>query len=144
MFTTSCFIRKNTPELRKKLENLGYKHLQDASGGWDEKGINKCRLLWTETDGCYWHGYIESEPKSFVKDHIDCGENEDLFLALAALREDTDKHQWFTDGTRWYRCPLRSHLMLLTHSNSEYERKLICYSKKATVEELIEHFTTNQ
>ena len=24
MFTTPCFIRKNTPELRKKLEELGY------------------------------------------------------------------------------------------------------------------------
>lgn len=24
MFTQSCFIRKNTPELRKKLEELGY------------------------------------------------------------------------------------------------------------------------
>ena len=26
MFTTPCFIRKNTPELRKKLEELGYKY----------------------------------------------------------------------------------------------------------------------
>lgn len=25
MFTQSCFIRKNTPGLRKKLEDLGYK-----------------------------------------------------------------------------------------------------------------------
>ena len=24
-FTTPCFIRKNTPELRKKLEELGYR-----------------------------------------------------------------------------------------------------------------------
>lgn len=26
-FTTPCFIRKNTPELRKKLEELGYEIL---------------------------------------------------------------------------------------------------------------------
>ena len=26
MFTTPCFIKKNTPELRKKLEELGYKY----------------------------------------------------------------------------------------------------------------------
>lgn len=25
MFTTLCFIRKNTPKLREKLEKLGYK-----------------------------------------------------------------------------------------------------------------------
>lgn len=26
-FATPCFIRKNTPELRKKLEELGYNYL---------------------------------------------------------------------------------------------------------------------
>lgn len=31
-FTTPCFIRKNTPELRKKLEELGYEIL---GGNWD-------------------------------------------------------------------------------------------------------------
>ena len=30
MFTTPCFIRKNTPELRKKLEELGY-----TNGAWE-------------------------------------------------------------------------------------------------------------
>ena len=30
-FTTPCFIRKNTPELRKKLEELGYEIL---NSGW--------------------------------------------------------------------------------------------------------------
>ena len=29
-FTTPCFIRKNTPELRKKLEKLGYNHPTDV------------------------------------------------------------------------------------------------------------------
>ena len=32
---------------------------------------------------------------------INCEENEDLFLALAALRKDSDIHQWFTDGEKW-------------------------------------------
>ena len=31
MFTTPCFIRKNTPELRKQLEELGY-----TNGAWEE------------------------------------------------------------------------------------------------------------
>ena len=30
-FTTPCFIRKNTPELRKKLEELGYNILNMVS-----------------------------------------------------------------------------------------------------------------
>ena len=29
-FTTPCFIRKNTPELRKKLGELGYKVSNEA------------------------------------------------------------------------------------------------------------------
>ena len=29
-FTTPCFIRKNTPELRKKLEELGYEILNSG------------------------------------------------------------------------------------------------------------------
>lgn len=31
-FTTSCFIRKNTPELLTKLENLGYKSVSLIEG----------------------------------------------------------------------------------------------------------------
>lgn len=27
--------------------------------------------------------------------YIDCGTNENLFLALAALQDDTDNEQWF-------------------------------------------------
>lgn len=77
-FTTPCFIRKNTEELRKKLEELGYKMLSpieydnlECSNGWvnDIKSPNDCN-------------------------GIDCGTNEELFLAIAALRDDTDKSQW--------------------------------------------------
>ncbi len=34
MFTTPCFIRKNTPELREKLERLGYTQAQNGHGEW--------------------------------------------------------------------------------------------------------------
>ena len=36
MFTQKCFIRKNTPELVKKLEELGYKALFSARNGYGE------------------------------------------------------------------------------------------------------------
>ncbi len=44
---------------------------------------------------------------------VDCGTNEDLFLAIAALRDDTDKYQWFTDGDKWILCPKNQVLYLL-------------------------------
>lgn len=38
-FTTPCFIRKNTPELRKKLKELGY---FNYSPQW----TNNCSIIW--------------------------------------------------------------------------------------------------
>ena len=34
MFTTSCFISKNTPELREKLEKLGHSPTPNGHGEW--------------------------------------------------------------------------------------------------------------
>lgn len=61
---------------------------------------------------------------------IDCGTNEDLFLALAALREDTDKGQWFCDN---------NDLWEQTYSDLP-SRYMQMNGHKATVEEIIEHF----
>lgn len=69
--------------------------------------------------------------------YIDCGTDEDLFLSIAALRDDTDKWQLFVfdgidvpdyflqKGDVWI-CSLDKHLKENCH--------------KATVEEIIEHF----
>lgn len=133
-FTQPCFIRKNTPELRKKLEELGYEP-------------NGCECFW-EDDNRYiittigeGYGYYTLCIKNcFLLENelfIDCGTNEELFLALAALRDDTDKWQLFIfdgidvpdyflqKGDMWI-CSLDKHLVKNCH--------------KATVEEIIEHF----
>ena len=62
---------------------------------------------------------------------IYCGTNEELFLAIAALRDDADKNQWFTDGNEyWQQCIGGFKFPSLA------KEKL----HKATVQELIEHF----
>lgn len=75
-FTRSCFIRKNTPELRKKLEELGYEyHGKDTLHG------TPCGVY------CSFGSYFEisGNPKpSRFESIIDCDNNEELFLALAA------------------------------------------------------------
>lgn len=114
MFTTRCFIRKNTPELRKALEDLGYTVLFSARMDYGD-------CLYARFGFVY--GYVPD-------DSIDCGVNEDLFLALAALRVDTDAKQWFTDGKLW--------------EKTEAElpsRYMQMHGHKATADELIEHFT---
>ena len=88
MFTQSCFIRKNTKYLIDKLEELGY--------SYKGKSSNSAELTCLY---CCLSGYYEcTEIPGRFETPIDCGTNEDLFLAIAALRDDTDKNQWFASN----------------------------------------------
>lgn len=134
-FTTPCFIRKNTETLRKKLEELGY--LND-SPEWTVD----CSIIWAyqyPIKGFDTPNYVIADSFDIPFDKhsalcgkfIDCGTNEELFLAIAALRDDTDKYQWFTDGDLWFKCG---------DEVCNEGRKI----HKATVNELIEHFKTKE
>lgn len=131
-FTAVAFIHKNTPELRKKLEELGYKSvslIEDRPCLFTSSYINVYHSIFAE-----WFDDDNPHTTYNCADRIDCGTNEDLFLAIAALRDDTDKHQWFTDGYHWEKCP--DEVAYINAWIDRYE-----YSPhKATVEELIEHF----
>ena len=82
-----CFIRKNTPELKERLKKLGYIYNGKVSDA------NQPYLYYSH--GRYWE--VNSKPSRGLE-VVDCEENENLFLAIAALRTNTDKNQWFTDG----------------------------------------------
>lgn len=146
-FTTPCFIRKNTPELRKKLEELGY--IKNSP-----KWTDDCNIVWA---------YQYSEEKGFDTPHyvianafdipfdkhsrlcgkfIDCGTNEKLFLAIAALRDDTGDNQLFTNEKGdWgiYRDGSDGGLPGMDFYGMPNDFNL-SYYHKATVNELIEHF----
>ena len=84
MFTQKCFIRKNTPELVKRLEELGYKASFSARNGYGEylyafNGI---------VVGGEYNAYDERAG------FIDCKESEKLFIAIASLRDDKDRVQY--------------------------------------------------
>lgn len=89
-FTTPCFIRKNTPELRKKLEKLGYKSRTISNN-------DKLCLATTANNVYAKYTIITNEMFDSVDPHrtwncagrIDCRTNEELFIAIAALRDDT-------------------------------------------------------
>lgn len=127
-FTTPCFIRKNTPELRKKLEKLGYYLHPECID--DDRGnylfVNREYYLNRPL------GYLEELSRS-----IDCGANEELFLSIASLRDDTDKYQWFTDGDKWIMCPEIKFSTYWAYNDIDVNTDTI---HKATVKELIEHF----
>ena len=74
-FIQPCFIRKNTIELRNKLEELGY-----INGGKER--------IYGEHNSLYCNGYLGRyyecvQKPSRYESIIDCGTNEELFLALA-------------------------------------------------------------
>ena len=132
-FTTSCFIRKNTEELRKKLEDIGYKNACSS---------NHHDIIYKDAE----HGvYFTTFASNITDDEVsyDCKYNRTLFLAIAALRDDTDNNQWFvmdveiyvdlTKGT-WFQATDRDGGK---HVGTQIEA---LYCHKATVEELINHF----
>lgn len=143
-FTTPCFIRKNTETLRKKLEEVGY---LNNSPEW----TNNCSIIWAyqyPMKGFDTPVYVIADSFDIPFDKhsalcgkfVDCGTNEELFLAIAALRDDTDKYQWFTDGDLWFKCGDEVCNENIEYYLNKYGRKI----HKASVNELIEHFKTKE
>lgn len=134
-FTTPCFIRKSTPELRKKLEELGYR-LFGAE-------LNEDLCIFTEPEySLYSVEFFSNIPHPDEIDSVDCGTNEELFLAIAALRDDTNYMQWFvctsdykeSDGKEW-----KVGDFDLNTCPDDFDN-ILPHWRKATVNELIEHF----
>ena len=151
-FTTRCFIRKNSKELQEKLADIGYsicRCVNFTNAEW----LNTLTINGTVHGKGYFdeeiefHDWtVEKELNRFVignPTYIDCGENEELFLAIAALRDDSDIYQWFIMDIEAY---LNIHVgdwFIATdriggkHVGTQIE-PLYCH--KATVKELINHF----
>ena len=140
MFTQPCFIRKNTPELRDELEKLGYRicycckfkdniWLKNFLAIKNDPSIHGIGVWDIEDSQEEALNLYITENANHPNPAIDCDENEELFLALAALRDDTDKNQWFTDGKLWEKS-----------NNNLPSRYIQLNGHKATVEEIIEHF----
>lgn len=131
-FTQSCFIRKNTPELIKKLEELGYDYYTPNG----IKSDNIVASLGFIFDICS----IDTIKQAF-NNCIDCGNNEELFLALAALRDDTDYMQWFICDDNESMFKVDKSDMSISKFIPEYmDGWDVSGARKATVEEIIEHF----
>ena len=135
MFTQSCYIKKNTLELRNKLEELGYKY------GGKERTYGEAKALY-----CHFDRFYECVQKpSRYESIVNCEDNEELFIAIASLTNKTDKEQWFIYDSMdckveqlrdrfWFKCEedkVEDHMF--------YDAMLLNF-KKATVKELIEHF----
>ena len=71
---------------------------------------------------------------------IDCGVNEDLFLAIAALRDDSDVYQYFVNEKGMFVFCNQSELKHVIDNSEDWWDYSVSEFHKATVAELIEHF----
>lgn len=149
---------QNTPELRKKLEELGYEILNSGNttldahnydGNGSHKSIEEGRAIITSYGNLY--GVIYDIDTVTKKGRIDCGTNEELFLAIAALRDDSNYMQWFiadsilsvsyddSIGNDHYFTEPKG-IMFFWDENWDNATIISGRYHKATVDELIEHF----
>lgn len=85
--------------------------------------------------------YIFHRGKTGAKGFIFKRISKPAFLALAALREDSDYMQFFTNGNHWYLCEAnRIENSSLFDKEYKLQIKEGCDYHKATAEEIIEHF----
>lgn len=141
-FTTPCFIRKNTEELRKKLEEIGYSlclgRVFDqkclATSAFHRQYMSIPEEIYDSTDPHVTYNCANRK---------DCGTNESLFLAIAALRDDSNYMQWFICIEDYIESPDKEWKVgdwdLNTCPDVTYGQQLPHW-RKATVEELINHF----
>lgn len=171
-YLQECFIRKNNAKLRKNLAKIGYRVCPCCTfddSEWlstmlyiDNNAVKPIKRIEVHGIGYFdelfpfgkedrFDEYIKENNKK-KNPEIDCGENEELFLAIAALRNDTDRYQWFfsTGWTTYNGEPLPDKWVLcdqntledfarVNNSPNSYSREMW---KKATVEDLINHFKT--
>ena len=144
-FTTPCFVRVENPEKRKELiewlEGIGYKFLM--------RGLESNVLYVDVTSGCLLCAFESPVTQSEMvsKGYIDCGENTELFKALAAMNEWNDRKQWYAyteyptnegkNGVRKFvfNEPARFDSFVDVPSG---------YYRKATAEEIVEYFKNKE
>lgn len=91
-FKTACYVQvddiKDRETLKVKLQDLGYDVCPCVTMGGEP--YNCPTFVFNTLDG-----YIHICDENDFENEVNCETNIDLFLALAGMREDTDKGQWF-------------------------------------------------
>ena len=131
-FTTPCFVCVEDVEERAKLLRWLF---AIEYAGWD--WIDKANFIVASglDDGCVDVVSCDTSVGLAARGFIDCGENIELFKALAAMNDENDLEQWFIDEL--------GHFEKCRVKEANIVGWIMLYGKtprKATVEEIVEHF----
>ena len=136
-FTTPCFVRVEDAEKRKELavwlSSIG-RYVSPAVTSSDN---HKDWVIVTEPYDPDLDGYVgvwAKAPKSPA--FIDCGENIELFKALAAMNDENYNEQYFVTELAG------SSYCVHKNRNTNLAYSLTC--RKATVAEIIEYFKKSE
>lgn len=162
-FQTSCMVfvpdEQQQIEIQKWMNNIGWRIL----GRRDSK---HCFLVAdTDQNAAMWLELDRSARACFSQDYYDCGENIEMFKALAAMNSDNDREQWFIahavirfnrlkdtvqteTGERlimagnWFKVLIPKASDIRAKWMAVVAPKQLCH--KATKDEIIEHFNKQQ
>ena len=133
-----CYIKKNTPELRKRLKSIG---LIFEKGHKNHSVFPALMVM----NGIIYPAYLTKHTKFY--NVTDCGTNEEAFVAIASIRDDSDKHQWFIckeDGLDLDIEPIEAGEWRFNPKYDQLPRRLRKAWKKANINEILEHFKEEQ
>ena len=124
MFLYNPFVLKNTQRLRYCLLMRIKRDAPIIGNMFGDALVAGCCCCY----GTSRYHYYKERKDRVDEYNIDCGTDGDLFLAIAALRNDSDKEQWFYSSERneWI-------------LSKQHKFELSGYHK-ASKDELIEHF----
>lgn len=165
-FLTPAFVRVNDPEKRKELtewlQGIGY-HVCPCClfDGWNTlhcRGIYRLKIDYEVHGICdydeetrYSIGQFKAENAKKHSPSYDCGENVELFKALAAMNDENDREQWFTNSEDWMLSLYDDFDGAMT-TDAECNADNVGYYtyceeygfRKATAEEIVEYFKTKK
>lgn len=145
-FTTPCFVRVENPEKRKELidwlEGIGYRleYLR-------HDGV----IVLTSENRVYVYGEAVHEIIKSDYDTIDCGENTELFNALAAMTDGPECTEQYLMPTANLYILKRGKIKQLAAKGELLHNDVIVKCggvfsslRKATAEEIVEYFKNNE
>ena len=136
-FTTPCFVRVEDAEKRKELAVWLSSIGRYVSPAVTSSDYHKDWVIVTEPYDPDLDGYVgiwAKTPKS--PGFIDCGENIELFKALAAMNDENYNEQYFVTELAG------SSYCVHKNRNTNLAYSLTC--RKATVAEIIEYFKKSE
>lgn len=123
-FTTPCFVLVKDPEKQNELIEW-LRNIRYNVNKLDDLDINP--VFAASSKGIAYSACNFYDVPGF----IDCGDNIEMFKALAAMNDENDREQWFVEEGRMFKCT--------SDKINNYSYHWIT-TRKATAQEIVEYF----